>query len=118
MLREATQSSFYSWKHLQHDSEGEPCFHTCNSYTKFSNSSTYIFLFRLFIFCDTHINTVSSRCKNTRVQHKVMKHVGCICAVKVHLRYILVLPSPQTVEYNCMFTCHQQFLEGSALMPF
>jgi len=47
-----------------------------------------------------------------------MIHVVCICAVKTHLRYTLLLPSPQTVEYNCMFTCHQQFLEGNLLMPF
>jgi len=47
-----------------------------------------------------------------------MIHAVCICVVKAHLRYILALPSPQTVEYNCMFMRHQHFLEGSALMPF
>jgi len=71
-----------------------------------------------FSFSVIHISTLYHPGVRTRVQHKVMIHVGCICGVKVYLRYILVLPSPQTVEYNCMFTCHQQFLEGSALMPF
>jgi hypothetical protein len=65
-----------------------------------------------------HISTLYHPGVRTRVQHNVMIHVVGICALKAHLRYILVLPSPQTVEYNCMFTCHQQFLEGSALMPF
>jgi len=94
MLREGTQSSFYSWKHLQHDSEGEPCFHALNSYTKFSNSSTYIFLFRLLIFCDTYINIVSFRCKNMSTAQSYETCSMYLCSESSFKIYIGIAFSP------------------------
>jgi len=71
--------------------------HTHNySYTKFSNSSTYMFLFRLLIFCDTHINTVSSRCKNTSTSQTYDTCSMYLCSESSFKTYIVIAFSPDS----------------------